>query len=1427
MSNPILTLKAIAAWAKSRNAPALVEHVTQRGKTLRGAVLTNVTKAEAQAIDPYTFRKDGGWFIRDKYLDENGQVMGQGASNAVPGADEQTPANAGQDEPLDNQGGSGDSVFFDDENAPKAPYDKLKPAFPANYERARNADTVYDVKEGKRKLAEALKNAFPGVRFSIKKSYGGHTVSWVDGPSKGLVQRVVDHFDGKGKGYLDYHSDSWTHGSTLIAMDEDGKTVNYNLRHLELNRQISTSFAWRILKAVAASGPYSAPYQTGPSSYIADPDPNGEWYRIREDYREKSRFSDVSHVFGYFTVRTQSSGGYFQQYDPIDQYKTAQLEKQISERRYNAHTAPVKRKRLNPGSESTQTPDAGAENVPTASNLLEQNRQGVTTQDPANEAFVRNGAGITGPGAGGPAQQADQPWDDGYPGDDLPDGGPDADGTQDDQPVSGADGRLDGPKGTAGSNQRGGGGGASVPRSPTQVRRNRAAAQGIKTAGGLSEQQAAAEGLPVSWGDKANVHDSLPALLPEQRDDVVQIEDRLINQNQNGILVTNGTGTGKTYTALGTMKRFVKAGRQNVLVVTMNDKIAKDFVKSSRHLGLNLVQLEGTKDNGGPVGQPRQVITTYANFGQNDTLGLIDWDLLVFDESHNLMQGKQSDVTAALSKMRALTGHHGGFDAWAYMRHGVNEPALNIDPKERTEEEQARVSAYWQRMAPLREAWKQNWKAQGPGRAKVLFLSATPFAYAQTLDYAEGYLFHFEEPSAPEDPAKGMRYNSGGSREQFYISNFGYRMRTNKLTQPDANVDVGMMERMFADRMIKSGAMFGRQLTVPFDYDRKFIKVGAGIGQKIEEGLTFLSECNGRDGKPNLGRLSEYFRKNLDYTTRRQLLESIKADGAIGYIRKSMAMGRKVVVFHDYNKGGASNPFSLHGMKGVVDPSVKDQFEQFAKLRPDLVGMQISLPSAVGVLTRAFPDALVFSGKVAKGQRSKQADLFNQDGSGKNLIIVQSDAGATGISFHDTTGKHPRVIVNLGMPNKPAKVRQTEGRIYRVGQASNAIHRYLTIGTSWEELAFANSIAEKAETVDNLAMGEAGQASIKQALIDAYYSPVPAHPSVLDGTGGKADEEYRSTEAKKSEFDQAITLYYSKGKVTDRRNNREGSDWYATPDPVGLMMMKWSGAHVGDRVLEPSAGDGAIARWSPKGTKLDMVEQTESLAARAKLANTDGNVIVGNFEDLHVTNKYESIVMNPPFGVGGKMAMEHVAKAFSHLPYGGRIVALVPTGQMDRRLMDWLSETPEAAVIAKIKLPGCTFERAGTGVMTQIVIIDRLDVEEANQVFPKNITLDHIEDIKTLFERIKEIDVPKRDKRPDEMLAEWGLTVTVDRGKYFFDGPGMKSDAVRKIVINDSAVDYERKKIDGNDVWFWYSRYDVTNRIIVALKKAGVPLLAA
>ena len=61
-----------------------------------------------------------------------------------------------------------------------------------------------------------------------------------------------------------------------------------------------------------------------------------------------------------------------------------------------------------------------------------------------------------------------------------------------------------------------------------------------------------------------------------------------------------------------------------------------------------------------------------------------------------------------------------------------------------------------------------------------------------TIDYAEGYLFDYGAGQAGQDLASGSGaghgYNAGDWREKFFMQHFGYRMRTNKLTAPDANV---------------------------------------------------------------------------------------------------------------------------------------------------------------------------------------------------------------------------------------------------------------------------------------------------------------------------------------------------------------------------------------------------------------------------------------------------------------------------------------------------------------------------------------------------------------------------------------------------------------------------------------------------------------
>lgn len=74
-------------------------------------------------------------------------------------------------------------------------------------------------------------------------------------------------------------------------------------------------------------------------------------------------------------------------------------------------------------------------------------------------------------------------------------------------------------------------------------------------------------------------HD-LPILLPEQQGDVLFAEERLIENKKPGVMFTNGTGTGKTYTGLGILKRFVNQGKKNILIVTPSNDINKAWIDS-------------------------------------------------------------------------------------------------------------------------------------------------------------------------------------------------------------------------------------------------------------------------------------------------------------------------------------------------------------------------------------------------------------------------------------------------------------------------------------------------------------------------------------------------------------------------------------------------------------------------------------------------------------------------------------------------------------------------------------------------------------------------------------------------------------------------------------------------------------------------------
>ena len=205
-------------------------------------------------------------------------------------------------------------------------------------------------------------------------------------------------------------------------------------------------------------------------------------------------------------------------------------------------------------------------------------------------------------------------------------------------------------------------------------------------------------------------------------------------------------------------------------------------------------------------------------------------------------------------------------------------------------------------------------------------------------------------------------------------------------------------------------------------------------------------------------------------------------------------------------------------------------------------------------------------------------------------------------------------------------------------------------------------------------------------------------------------------------------------------------DYFATPEPLGLKMVEWADASTGDAMLEPSAGHGAIARWFPEDTRNTFVEPSRELSVQLGLSARHGKILDHDFETLHVTNKYDAIVMNPPFGSGGATAIAHLGKAAGHLKNGGRIVVLYPEGPAaDKRMSAFLEKTDNLYTVAEFGLPPVVFERAGTTAKTRVLVLEKqLNADDApNGQGRIDLNADTIGEF---FDKIRDLSVKPRNK---------------------------------------------------------------------------------
>ena len=877
-------------------------------------------------------------------------------------------------------------------------------------------------------------------------------------------------------------------------------------------------------------------------------------------------------------------------------------------------------------------------------------------------------------------------------------------------------------------------------------------------------------------------HKYLPKRIITSIESVGEFEAQciLVDDPSHLYVTDNYILTHNTFLGLALANRFIYYGKKNILIVAPTDKKVDDWCNDNNSkFDSDLRQIKTTTSI--PLlddGQPGMVATTYSNFYQNEMLNEYIWDLIIYDESHKLMENGQKKETVYLDRHRQIARLPNQFK-----REFVID---NFD--------------YVQNLS-LEEREKLLFKHTD--RTKVLFLSASPFAYHHNLIIGDGCLWNIDQ-SYRMDTIEEMKgygsYSSGPSQsDKFFMENLGYRYRYGKLTIPESGVDMPLMERMFFERQLKLGSIIGRQIQVDKDYSREFITLDSKIGQKIDEGFSILTSNEFKNEFPILHDVAYY---RINYLYKNQLLESLKASLIHTRIDKHLELGRKIVIFHDFNNTQIKHPFRFGTMNSnyieegkTKEDYLKEQgfnhnyFEEidfdndfiyrfnievskFNLIYKHLVQMDIEshLSNVVQeVQTRYGKRAVFFNGSIPKKKRSKNKDDFQDDLSGIDIIVVQRQAGKEGIDLHDKTGVYQRVMMDLGLPRRPTDCIQGEGRIYRDGVQSNAIWEYTTIQTIFERNTFANDISVRASTAENFAMGNKAR-NLKSAFKEGYLNSTENEPSKEQGFNGK---EYDFKLNTMSEFETSIALYYTNQKRNSKTKSLEGEDYFATPEPLGYKIVEWLDIRPNESVLEPSCGHGAIARFFPGTSTNYIVEPSRELISKARL-NID-NVkpeyfFEETFETFGDSFKADNIGMNPPFGSAGKKACQHLELALlKHFYFylnnptrKGRCIAILPdTTYVNKYLKKLFSEeffeeinkedsylrSRKRELFKRIKLsyevllPSCTFNRAGTSVLCKIVVIDLINNFNQDK-YLRSYDFRDIEKVEKLFEEIENLHLP-------------------------------------------------------------------------------------
>lgn len=207
----------------------------------------------------------------------------------------------------------------------------------------------------------------------------------------------------------------------------------------------------------------------------------------------------------------------------------------------------------------------------------------------------------------------------------------------------------------------------------------------------------------------------------------------------------------------------------------------------------------------------------------------------------------------------------------------------------------------------------------------------------------------------------------------------------------------------------------------------------------------------------------------------------------------------------------------------------------------------------------------------------------------------------------------------------------------------------------------------------------------------------------LNGIGGK----WKGGKVMGFVFPHDPSELLSKIQEGESINLKKDFQFFETPEDLVKQMEHMAHIESGHKVLEPSAGRGAIAKRLQKYTchNIDAYELNELMWP--ELHSLGVRVLGADFLESNPDDKYDRIVANPPFTKN--QDIKHIYAMYDRLRLGGRLVSIASThwrlsdNRLEKDFRLWLEEVK--AEVHDVERG--RFKESGTDIATVIIVIDK------------------------------------------------------------------------------------------------------------------------